>query len=447
MKCPNCHKEIQLGLSQCPNCHSVLQYNGKTTFYNQAIKSSLTIQDFFTDTFKKHSIGAVEKFLMAGTSLTTPSPEKMLLQWDKPWVYARVLGIGLILVAMSFITIMVGMRAGESMLLTVPVFIMPIAVLTFFFEMNIPRDISIYKVILIFIIGGFLAIILLPFFGHGNIPDGSAQYAAFTEEPAKLLVTATVIYILNPRYIFGGLLIGAAVGAGFGAFESFDYVIHDENPLRQMIYRSVTILGTHLMWAAIEGGALVMVKGQDKLEKSHFIDSRFLKYFATSISFHFVSNFNFGLMRVPFFIDSKYILMSIAAVYVISTLMNKAIIQILNDTNVQPRKLEKREVFLVSTTGALAGAVFPLKSQITIGRDPTSCNVIFPPKTPFVSRKHCTLESRPDGVYIMDLNSSAGVFFNDGQRIPSNQWTKVRGDFYLGSPAVTFSIKYNFHQE
>ena len=442
MKCPNCHEEIQMGLSQCPHCHITIHYNGKSIFYERAIKSSLTIQDFFNDTFKKHPIGAIEKFLMAGTSLTTPSPEKMLLQWDKPWVYARVFGIGLILVAMSFVTIMVGMRAGESMLLTVPVSIMPLAVLTFFFEMNIPRDISIYKVILIFIIGGFLAIILLPFFGHGNITYDSAQYAAFTEEPAKMLVTATVIYLLNPRYIFGGLLIGAAVGAGFGAFESFDYVIHDENPLRQMIYRSVTILGTHLMWAAIEGGALVMVKGNDKLKTSHFTDLHFLKYFSASIAFHFISNSHFGLMQVPFFIDAKYILTSVAAVFIVSTLINKAILQIFAETTVEKSKRKAQEIFLVSTSGALAGCVFSLKNRITIGRDPNSCNIIFPPKTPFVSRQHCSLEKRMDGVYIIDLNSSAGVFFKNGKRIPNNQWTKVTGDFYLGSPAITFSIKY-----
>ena len=222
-------------------------------------------------------------------------------------------------------------------------------------------------------------------------------------------------------------------------------MIHDENPLRQMIYRSVTILGTHLMWAAIEGGALVMVKGNDKLNASHFTDLHFLKYFSTSIAFHFISNSHFGLMQVPFFIDAKYILTSVAAVYIVSTLINKAILQILVDTtekNVKKSKRKVQEIFLIATSGALAGSVFSLKNRITIGRDPNSCNIIFPPKTPFVSRQHCSLEKRMDGVYIIDLNSSAGVFFKNGKRIPNNQWTKVTGDFYLGSPAITFSIKY-----
>lgn len=67
--------------------------------------------------------------------------------------------------------------------------------------------------------------------------------------------------------------------------------------------------------------------------------------------------------------------------------------------------------------------------------------VILSSDTPGVSRCHCTLEYRADGVYLMDRASTAGTFLQSGQHLPANQWVKVDGGFYLGSPAVSFTVK------
>lgn len=230
---------------------------------------------------------------------------------------------------------------------------------------------------------------------------------------------------LNPRFIFNGLLIGAAVGGGFGAFESLDYVVHSgESYMDQMIHRSVNIFGAHLMWAAIEGGALVMVKGNDTLSLSHFTDARFLTYLAIPMGLHFTGNYDIHLMRVPFFIDLKFLLMCGVAVYVVGILINKAIVQVLTyadkkrrltPTNeeeiINPQSSTSRRAILTALTGPLKGKAFPFTDKVTIGRKADVCNIIFPRDTPGVSKRHCELKLRSDGIYIMDTESGKGTFF------------------------------------
>lgn len=452
MRCEKCQFDVKNGEANCPNCGAKIHYAGKTELYNDALRSQLSFKDLFSDTFKSHSVGAMEKLLTVGTSQTTPSPQRMILEWDKPWLYMRVFLIGLVVVALIHVLKMEGLRAGQTLMMTLPVFIMPLTVLTFFWEINIPRNISIFKVLMIFVFGGLLSIASIMFFGHGEIPDDAAQYAAFTEEPAKLLVTALFVHFMNPRYIFGGLLIGASVGAGFGAFESFDYVVHSGDfYMDQMIYRSVNIFGAHLMWAAIEGGALVMVKGKAPLKLSHFADSQFLPYLAISMSLHFIGNYDIRLTKIPFFLDLKYLLICIVSIYVIGILVNKAIVQVLRAADMseggfigsdefEPISSDlTKEATLTALNGPLAGKVYPFRKTIKIGRLPT-CNVVFPPKTPEVSREHCELQFRADGVYIMDLNSKFGTFLQNGRRLTPNKWTRCDGRFYLGSTKYMFSV-------
>ena len=201
-----------------------------------------------------------------------------------------------------------------------------------------------------------------------------------------------------------------------------------------------------MTWAAIEGGALVLVKGNERLQAKHFFDQRFLMYLAATMGMHCVWNSDIKLIDVNYFSDVKYIILSAVAILTAFTLIQKAIVQIVTEVNAantqalidKSHSLDK-EFVLVATAGPLMDAVFPFKHRITIGRDPSLCNVIFPSDTPGVSRRHCSLERRADGIYIMDLGSSMGTFVRD-QRLPINQWVKIEGDFYVGSPAITFSV-------
>lgn len=185
-----------------------MDYNGKTNFYDEALNNRLSFKELFSDTFKPHPSGAIEKLLTVGVGGNISSPRRMIREWDKPWLYIRVLILGMIFVALLNFMKLEGLRAGYTLTATLPVFIAPLTLLTFFWEINIPRNISIVRVFMMFVLGGLISIAMLPFLGHYTLTKDAVQYAAFTEEPAKLLITAAIIYFMNPKYISQGIIDG-----------------------------------------------------------------------------------------------------------------------------------------------------------------------------------------------------------------------------------------------
>ena len=486
MRCGKCGKDFNAGLAQCPYCHAPVHYGGNTTFYDQAARNELSIKDFFVNVFGTQPAGSGDKMFASGTVLTTPTPDRMLQEWNKPWLYARVLLIGLLFNFLCYFMFnQQGHPGGMYMLFSFGCLVIPLSVLIFYWEINIPRDIPLYKVFMIFFVGGVLSLIFAILLPNAGEP---AYLAPLTEEPAKILALAIFIYWLDCRYIFGGLLIGAAVGAGFSAFEDVFYVMNNsvnilvsslidfmsrlayiqpgdtanlnnfveelkvlvknlpgimyERGSDVLILRSSLTLNGHVTWAAIEGGALVMAKGNDNFKLNHLVDPRFLGYLGAAMALHFCRNYGFELHPLPYVSDASYLVLNLLAIFVVFTLIQRAVTQVLSVVNsAGSTSIPAQSTFMLqATSGPLMNALFPLEQRITLGRDPAVCNVVFPAGTPGVSRRHCVLEPHSDGVYLMDLASTSGTFLQNGQRLPVNQWTKISGNFYLGSPNVMFAV-------
>ena len=139
-----------------------------------------------------------------------------------------------------------------------------------------------------FIWGGGLSLILaILFFSLEFNTDISTYFGAMMvgliEEVAKAAIVALFLFkSKKSNYILDGLLIGAAVGAGFAAFETAGYILRYglNNGLETMLHviklRGFLAPGGHVAWAAIEGAGLMYVKGFEKLDKKHLNDKRFL---------------------------------------------------------------------------------------------------------------------------------------------------------------------------
>ena len=167
-------------------------------------------------------------------------------------------------------------------------FAVPVTVLIFFFEINVFRNMPFYKVMKYFILGGALSLIVaILFFSLDFNTDIStfdgALMVGVIEEVAKAVVVAFFLFKeKRSNYILDGLLIGAAVGAGFAAFETAGYILRYglngglQTMLEVIKVRGILAPGGHVAWAAIEGSALMYVKGLDKLDKKHLNDKRFL---------------------------------------------------------------------------------------------------------------------------------------------------------------------------
>ena len=119
-----------------------------TEFYQQLETDSgkITWKDVFSEYRRKHTKADLEYALLAGTSLDSATEENMLSKWKKPWVFYPLLKSGLALVALIYgllylsIVFFGGVTLNE-MVYIIPPLIIPMIVMIFIWELNIPRDI------------------------------------------------------------------------------------------------------------------------------------------------------------------------------------------------------------------------------------------------------------------------------------------------------------------
>jgi protease PrsW len=253
-------------------------------------------KELFSQVFAKHTEEEGERLFLVGTSQTTPSIEEVLDSWPRPWLYARIfLFIGFI-----YVGLYIGFEVFDNAhffpgLIMVGSFIVPLTILIFFWEMNAPQNISIYKVVKILFIGGIMSLVTAVFLYENIGGNSSVIMVGFVEELAKLLVIIWFIREKKYTYILNGILIGAAVGTGFAAFESAGYalmavLLSDFDTMYFTIFwRGVLAPGGHIVWAAILGAAINIVRAKDRpLYLSMLKDYRFWGTFIIVIAMHAV---------------------------------------------------------------------------------------------------------------------------------------------------------------
>jgi len=423
------------------------EHRGNTEFYHKIVNSKLTLKDIFSDVLQKHEKQDGERLFMAGTSTTTPSPREMLIEWKKPWLFVRVLMAGLIFLCLLYIMIMQGFGAyAISPFAFFGSAVVPVAVLLFYWELNIPRNIPIYEVLVMLLAGGVISLILTGLF-NGVVGELPAYLAPLTEEPAKLLALCIFLRKQKRHYILNGILIGGAIGAGFSVIETAGYFWNNNFDLNTLISRSLLSPGGHVIWAAMYGGAMAMVKGDNKLKFENFKNLEFLKYFAAAFALHFIWNSDFSILYIPFFLDLKYLMLIIAAWLILLTIIKKGIQQILyitNSTSAVKIAIPSVNMELYGISGIYAGQSIPLLGgKIVFGRDTIACNLIFPSNTAGISRKHCTVIADGKSVWICDNSSSNGTFLSTGEKLQAGIMTQlsIGQKFYLANIDTMFEIR------
>jgi len=263
----------------------------------------LRLRDLFSSVFKKHSRAESDEIFIAGTVHTTPDESDIVVSWPKPWLFSRVLLALLVTFALLYVCSTqfrnLNMLPG---LMFIGALVMPFSVLIFVFETNAPRNISIFEVIKMFFVGGVtslvLTLILFQIFPVAELDYVGAVTVGFVEELGKLLAIVIFVRMINPRYILNGMLIGAAIGAGFEVFETTGYGFRFfvmsgfkvEVLIDVLFMRAWSSIGAHVVWAAITGAALVLVKGDSPFKMNHLIAPRFLRVFIIPVVLHAVWN-------------------------------------------------------------------------------------------------------------------------------------------------------------
>lgn len=259
-----------------------------------------SLPKLFSQVFKRHTPEEIEEHFVAGTRTTTPTISSVNAEWPTPWAFVRLLGLS-IAASLSFYYALG--RFENPVLIPGWIFVgcfgIPFAVLVFFMEINVLKNVSFYRVLSLMFMGGLLSLIVSLFIFEYTKLDHwlGAMSAGLIEEAGKLLA---VIYFTrkwqNYGWILNGLLFGAAVGTGFSAFESAGYVFvalaqgESFGSETTMIIRAFLSPFTHTIWTAATAAALWRLKGNKLFEWSMLSDSRFLRIFGIIALLHLTWN-------------------------------------------------------------------------------------------------------------------------------------------------------------
>lgn len=443
---------------------------GNTFFYKQVENdtNSISWKDIFSECRKKHTRKEFEMALMAGSTLDDVTEENMLEKWQKPWIFYPMLKGGLLLILVSYVMTIGSVLALNQlssgiwyMTLIIPPIVVPFILMVFIWELNIPKNISFYELLAYFVLGGLFSFAITTLIGLfiGDGPGAfSASYAAFREEPAKLL-TAVIFLILfqKNKKVYGltGLVIGAAVGAGFGAFESVAYAMDQSyvmDAIENQIMRGVFAIGGHVVYSAPYVAALTLaMKKREKLTADCFLDKDFLMLFAASVALHFLWNTSFATTVLTYMKwVGVIVLLWIELLYILKKCLHQVIvpveeIPVTAPAFTYPEETAHKKLVLTCTSGSLKGAVWQsLGGEVLhMGREEGN-ELRFPSGEAGISRKHCTIQYTPMGWTVRDANSSYGTYVNESQRLtPGVDQVLNEGDMvYLGSRENAFRVTF-----
>jgi RsiW-degrading membrane proteinase PrsW (M82 family) len=231
-------------------------------------------KSLFGALFSKRTIDEIEESFAIGTGNTTPTLKNVSADWPAPWVFIRLLSFSIV-VTIGFYW---ALQRFENIKLYpgwlfMGAFAVPISVMFFFVETNVLRNISLYRVLKLFFYGGLISLIFTSFFYEMTAASEwfGAMAAGPIEELAKLLA---VVFVAKQwkkmHWTLNGMLLGAAVGAGFAAFETagyiFEYAIKGGSDIIVMLIRAMNAPFTHIIWTACTAGALWRYKGERNFE-------------------------------------------------------------------------------------------------------------------------------------------------------------------------------------
>lgn len=306
----------------------------------------LRYSDFFRSVFRRHEKGEAAWTFICGTEQTTPDIRDVSTAWPRPWIYSRVL---LLLALVSLVFAAVGYMCDNFIGLAAFAFLAamtaPVAVTVFFFECNALRNISFIDVVKMFLLGGAFSVCMSITAGYffpfdmSNAPALiSAALTAVVEEGFKLLAIIFFMKQLKDRnYILSGILVGAAIGGGTGAFATSGMILKwwfyegFQSSLELAFMRAGLELGSHVAWGAIMGGAITLVSNGKEFDFAQIISVPSLVYLGIAFGLHFLWEFPlpmFSSASSALGISSQQTIISAFAWVVISILLNRGLGQV-----------------------------------------------------------------------------------------------------------------------
>jgi RsiW-degrading membrane proteinase PrsW (M82 family) len=251
------------------------------------------LSEMLSEIWRKRTDEDLENYFAVGTPSNTPTLAEVNTGWPKPWFFFKTF----ILAAVVYMGFLFAYRQFNNDnllpgLLIMGSFVMPLTLLILFFEINVLRNVPLYQVLKLLLLGGILSLMLSLFLYQwtklGTTDNWfGALGVGLVEESGKTLALLLVLNKLKYRWILNGMLFGAAVGAGFSGFESAGYAY--QYGVNVITTRGLlAICGGHVLWTALVGAALWRVRGDLKFDWPMLADGRFLRAFGLAVAMHMV---------------------------------------------------------------------------------------------------------------------------------------------------------------
>ena len=306
MFCGNCGRPVsaeegpskQSSAPKAPKTETASWMNHLNDYVGNDSPADLNWKVLFSDVTKKHTKEEAEEIFIVGTQKTTPRVDEVSKDWPHPWLYSRVF----LMFTTAFVLLWFCCSVFENInalpgLIVVGSFTVPLATLVLFLELNAWRNVSLYEVIKTFLVGGCASLVatlfLFSVFGAHELDFFGAFLTGIIEETGKAVIVYYFLSKLGKLTILNGLLIGAAVGAGFAAFESAGYAMTflfqgGWDMMMDVIFlRGFLTPGGHVVWAAISGAGLVIAaKTSGAFSTGILTDKKFLRLFAIPVVLH-----------------------------------------------------------------------------------------------------------------------------------------------------------------
>jgi RsiW-degrading membrane proteinase PrsW (M82 family) len=288
-------------------------------------------REMFSDILKGRTAAEMENYLIVGTAQTTPKMSEVETGWPKPWLFMRCLMFFFVLYA-GFVAAFDHFRNPNLIpgLIIIGTSAMPLATLVLFFELNTPKNVSAYRLIVLVGLGGIASLAISLFgFDITKLDWLGASGAGIVEELGKLAALVLIVRGKRYKYILNGMLFGAAVGAGFALFESAGYayragILYGAREMLGIIWtRALLAPFMHVAWTAMVGAALWRVKGAEPITIDTFGNPKFYRILLFAMMLHMLWNcpWNPPLML-------KYIVLGAAAWFVIGGLVQQGLRQV-----------------------------------------------------------------------------------------------------------------------
>ena len=282
-----------------------------------------SLKEMFSEVFQKRTQDELDDYFQVGTRLTTPEITEVPTGWPKPWFFGRMLMfVGLL----YFVQYLAFQQFQNSLMLPgmmiTGALAMPFATAILFFELNAPRNVSFPRVLTLLCAGGVLSIFvsLIGFELTSLHRYLGAPAAGIVEETGKLIAVVLMVRKGDKMYILNGCLFGAAVGAGFAAFESAGYAFNTflsglpdksqagilfaaQGMVKSIMLRGMLAPFGHVAWTGITAGVLWRARAHKSSLADALTDGKFLRAFFIVVLLHTTWNFTAGfglLLALPF---------------------------------------------------------------------------------------------------------------------------------------------------